>query len=88
MQLSLNINEVYKVVLWKRTVPQLITKYPNIRKGKWSTSPLNIIFTLMKDWLIRVRGLGYLKDPKCHAGGNLATGRVTHAGQDEAERRD
>jgi len=42
----------------------------------------------MKDWSIRVRGLECLKDPKCYAGGSVATGRVTHAGQDEGERRD
>ena len=35
-----------------------------------------------------MRGLEYLKDSKCCAGGSLATGRVTLAGQDEGERRD
>jgi len=33
-----------------------------------------------------VRLLECLKDPKCYAGGSIATGRVTHAGQDEGER--
>jgi hypothetical protein len=33
-------------------------------------------------------GFEYLKDPKCYADGSLATGRVTHARQDEGERRD
>jgi len=31
-------------------------------------------------------GLECLKDPKCYTGGSVATGRVTHAGQDEGER--
>jgi len=38
--------------------------------------------------LIRVRGFECLKDPKCYAGGSVATGRVTHARQDKGERQD
>jgi hypothetical protein len=38
--------------------------------------------------LYRVIGLAYLEDPECYAGGSVATGRVTLAGQDEGERSD
>jgi len=55
---------------------------------KYENGPLNDISTLTKDWSIWVRRLEYLKDPKCYAGGSVATGRVTHARQDEGERRD
>ena len=33
-------------------------------------------------------GLAYLEDPECYAGGSVATGRVSLAGQDEGERSD
>ena len=33
-------------------------------------------------------GLAYLEDPECCAGGSVATGRVSLAGQDEGERTD
>ena len=33
-------------------------------------------------------GLAYLADHECYAGGSLATGRVSLAGQDEGERSD
>ena len=33
-------------------------------------------------------GLAYLEDPECYAGGRVATGRVSLAGQDEGERSD
>jgi len=33
-----------------------------------------------------VIGLAYLEDSKCYAGGGVATGRVSLAGQDEGER--
>jgi len=35
-----------------------------------------------------VTGLAYLEDPECYAGGSVATGRVSLAGQDEGERSD
>jgi len=38
--------------------------------------------------LYRVIGLAYLEDPECYAGGSVATGRVSLAGQDEGERSD
>jgi hypothetical protein len=38
--------------------------------------------------LYRVIGLAYLVDPECYAGGSVATGRVSLAGQDEAQRSD
>jgi len=38
--------------------------------------------------LYRVIGLAYLEDPECYAGGNVATGRVSLAKQDEGERSD
>jgi hypothetical protein len=33
--------------------------------------------------LYRVTGLAYLEDSECYAGGSVATGRVSLAGQDE-----
>ena len=33
-------------------------------------------------------GLAYLEDLECYAGGSVATGRVSFAGQDEGERSD
>ena len=33
--------------------------------------------------LYRVIGLAYPEDPECYAGGSVATGRVSLAGQDE-----
>jgi len=33
----------------------------------------------------RVIGLAYLEDSKCYAGGSVATGRVSLAGQDKGE---
>ena len=33
--------------------------------------------------LYRVIGLAYLEDPECYAGGSVATGRGSLAGQDE-----
>jgi hypothetical protein len=38
--------------------------------------------------LYLVIGLAYLEDPEYYAGGNVATGRVCLAGQDEGERSD
>ena len=38
--------------------------------------------------LYRVIGLAYLEGLKCYAGGSVATGRVSLAGQDEGERSD
>jgi len=38
--------------------------------------------------LYRVIGLVYLEDPERYAGGSVATGRVSLAGQDEGERSD
>jgi len=38
--------------------------------------------------LYRVIGLAYLEEPECSAGGSIATGRVSLAGQDEGERSD
>jgi hypothetical protein len=38
--------------------------------------------------LYRVIGLAYLEDPECYAGGGVATGRSSLAGQDEGERSD
>jgi len=35
-----------------------------------------------------VTGLAYLEDPECYAGGSVATGRVSLAGQDKSERSD
>jgi hypothetical protein len=38
--------------------------------------------------LYRVIGLVYLEDPECYAGGSVATGRVSLAGQVKGERSD
>jgi hypothetical protein len=35
-----------------------------------------------------VNGLAYIEDPEGYAGGSVATGRVSLAGQDEGERSD
>jgi hypothetical protein len=35
--------------------------------------------------LYRVKGLAYLEDSECYAGGSVATGRVFLAGQNEGE---
>ena len=50
--------------------------------------PFEGISALTKVLFYRVIGLAYLEDPECCAGGSVATGRVSLAGQVEGERSD
>ena len=51
-------------------------------------SPNRRYLHLDEGTLYRVIGLAYLEDPECYAGGSVASGRVSLAGQDEGEKSD
>jgi hypothetical protein len=64
--------------------------------SRWTSKSIKNIYTKnarsqskvsapWRRYFCRVIGLAYLEDPECYAGGSVATGRASFAGQDEGE---